>query len=187
MFSLIPAWLKAAILGGCLLIGAAGGWYATRVYYTREIAQTALAQQKAIVKASNDASAAQASADKITHDRDVANAAAQQKIRTVTNTITREVPVYVTAKTDAAFPLPCGFIRLHDAAAAGVEPAAISIPAGKSDGDGCDVAASAAATIIAQNYGLALGWQADLRAWAGWYTDQKANYDAYLAKLKAGQ
>lgn len=183
MFSLIPAWLKAAILGGCLLVGAAGGWWITRDHYLGQIAATALEQQKAIVKASNVARDAQAAADKLTHDRDVKNAEDHQRIQTVTNTITREVPVYVTAKTDELFPLPCGFIRLHDAAAAGVEPAAVSLPAGKSDGDRCDVATSAAATIIAQNYGLALGWQSDLKTWRGWYADQKANYDAYLAKL----
>lgn len=187
MFDLIPPWVKAAILGGCLLIGAGGGWYATRVYYQREIAQTALAQQKAIVKASNDARDAQASADKITHDADVQDAKDHQRIQTVTNTIIRKVPVYVSAKTDELFPLPCGFLRLHDAAAAGVEPAAISIPAGKSDGDRCDVATSAAATIIAENYATALGWQADLRAWDSWYSAEKANYDAYLAKLAAGK
>jgi hypothetical protein len=185
MFDLIPAWVKAAILGGCLLIGAAGGWYATRVFYQREIAQTALAQAQAVIDAGDKARAAQTAADKITHDADVKNAKAHQQIVTVTNTIIRKVPSYVTAQTDSAFPLPCGFIRLHDAAAGDIDPATVPLPAGKSDGDRCDVAASAAAAIIAENYGTALGWQADLKTWGAWYADQKAAWDVYLSNLKA--
>lgn len=132
----------------------------------------------AVVKAQNDAEAHQAAADKITHDQDVANATAHQKIVTVTQHIIQKVPVYVTAQTDNLFPLPCGFIRLHDAAASGTDPAAVPIPAGKSDADKCDVTASYAASIIAGNYGLALGWRADVQTWEKWYADQAAIWNA---------
>lgn len=131
----------------------------------------------AVVKAQADAIIKQAAADKITHDRDVANAAAHQQIVTVTQHIIQKVPVYVTAQTDNMFPLPCGFIRLHDAAAAGSDPSTISIPAGKSDADKCDVTASNAASIIAGNYGLALGWRADAQTWEKWYADQAAKWN----------
>lgn len=119
----------------------------------------------------------QAAADQITHDADVANAEAHQKITTVTQTIIRKVPVYVTQKTDAAFPLACGWLRLHDAAAGGSDPATVPLPAGKSDADICPVAASAAASVIAENYALALGWRADAVAWENWYTTQAAAWN----------
>lgn len=118
----------------------------------------------------------QAAADKITHDRDVANAAAHQKIVTVTQRIIQKVPQYVTPETDAHFPLPCGFIRLHDAAAQGVEAVAVPFPAALADGQQCPVTASYAASVIAGNYGLALGWRADLKTWESWYADQSAKW-----------
>jgi len=46
---------------------------------------------------------------------------AQARIRTVTQTLIREVPVYVDPKADAACTVPVGFIRLWNSAASGVE------------------------------------------------------------------
>ena len=40
--------------------------------------------------------------------------AAQAQIQTVTKTIIQRIPVYVTAKTNAAFPEPVGTLRLYD-------------------------------------------------------------------------
>lgn len=65
-----------------------------------------------------------------------------------------KVPDYVTAKTDVTFPLPCGLIRLHDAAALGVDPETLGNPAGLADDAACPVKASALASLIVDNYGL---------------------------------
>jgi hypothetical protein len=186
MFSLVPWWLRVAIVAGSLAIGASSSWWLTRDHYLGVIARNALAAAQAVIDAATNARDAQASADKITHDSDVKNAEAHQRIQTVIKTITREVPAHVTPQTDATFPLPCGALRVHDAAARGVETASIPLPAGKSDGDKCDVATSLAFTIIAENYATALGWQADLKTWNAWYSDQKRNYDAYITSLPAG-
>jgi hypothetical protein len=185
MLSLIPFWLKAAILAGAVALGGVTGWWLTRDHYTGVIAKEQAALAQDVIHSYQKGASAQAAADKTTHDADVANAAAHQQIQIVYRNIVQKVPQYVTVKTDRAFALPCGFIRLHDAAASNsADPSAVPLPSGKSDADGCDVTISDAARIIAGNYATALGWQADLKTWDGWYTKQRSNYDAYLASLK---
>ena len=71
-------------------------------------------------------------------------AAAQVRIRTVTQTIIKEVPIYVKA---ADCPMPGGFRVLHDAAADGQLPDAARIP------DAATVPAQDVATSITENYG----------------------------------
>lgn len=64
-------------------------------------------------------------------------------------TLTQKVPLYVPAPADAACPVPVGFVRLHDAAAAGTEVpdrpgAADAVPSG--------VALSTVAGTVVDNY-----------------------------------
>nr|MDN0209913.1 hypothetical protein [Xanthomonas arboricola pv. corylina] len=62
---------------------------------------------------------------------------------------TREIPIYVTQKADAACAIPAGFVRLHDAAASGN-------PAGPATGDpdapAIGITLSAVAGTITDNY-----------------------------------
>lgn len=81
----------------------------------------------------------------------VKDQAHQDQVRTVTKTITQEVPVYVTAQTDARFPVPWGFVRLHDEAARGVS--ASPADPGRPDDAASDVTASEAASVVVTNYG----------------------------------
>jgi hypothetical protein len=177
MFSFLNPYMLWIKIGAAVLLigGAFGSGMAVETKFKNAvIAGMERDQAKAVVAAYADAAKHQADADKITHDRDVANAAGHQKIVTVTQHIIQKVPTYVTPETDNRFPLPCGFVRLHDAAASGVEAAAVPIPANLADGQQCPVTASYAASIIAGNYGLALGWRADLQAWEKWYAEQAA-------------
>jgi len=73
----------------------------------------------------------------------------ERVVRQVIHTIQRETPRYVTPRTDAAFPLPVGFVRLHDAAAAADLPG----PPGPADAQASGVTTSDAAIVIAGNYG----------------------------------
>lgn len=70
-------------------------------------------------------------------------------VRKTGDTIIKEVPVYVTAEADAACVLSRGFVRLHDAAAAGRIPE----PAGGADASLAGIALSAVAGTVADNYG----------------------------------
>lgn len=72
-----------------------------------------------------------------------------QIVREAGATITREVPVYVTAKADTACPVPLGFVRVHDAAAAGQLP---QRSAGDLDAPAPGVALSTVADTVADNY-----------------------------------
>lgn len=81
-------------------------------------------------------------------------------IHDTTQTLQREIPAYVTPATDRAFPLPRGFVRLHDAAAAGGLPG----PARAADATASDVTASRAADVIAANYGTCLAIREQLNA-----------------------
>lgn len=64
------------------------------------------------------------------------------------DTIIKEIPVYVTPEADAICVLSRGFVRLHDAAAAG----RISESAGGPDATPAGIALSTAAGTVADNY-----------------------------------
>jgi hypothetical protein len=168
-------WIKLAAGVAAAAVFGAGIWWTTATYYRLQIADGEKLQQAKIIIAQDEAAHRQAAADKITHDADVANAVAHQQIKTIP--ITQQVPVYVTRETDDRFPLPCGFVRLHNAYAGNTSPAAVPLPAGATDADKCAVTASAAVAIIGANYGLALGWKSDLEAWVKWYAEQVANWN----------
>ena len=95
--------------------------------------------------------------------------AAQDRIRTITRTLIEKVPVYVTRNADARFPLPWGFVRLHDAAVLGDDLPATSEGPGQPDDAPSGVAASGAAAVIVANYGACRADQqrlTDLQDWA---------------------
>lgn len=100
--------------------------------------------------------------------------AAQTVIRTVTRTIIKDVPTYVTAQDDLRYPLSVGFVRVHDAAALGVDVSQIPGPAGRSDDQVSPVKPSDAAAVIAGNYGEARADAERLTALQDWVTAQQA-------------
>ena len=69
-------------------------------------------------------------------------------VREKGQTIIKEVPVYVPAQADAACTINRGFVRLHDAAAAGELPQTT----GDADAPASGIALSAIATTVAANY-----------------------------------
>lgn len=110
------------------------------------------------------------------HDKEVArlNAAARymdvrfiETVREVegrTRTIVQEVPRYVPVEADRACPIPVGFVRVHDAAAAGDDGVpADPAPAG-ADAAPSGVALSTVAATVAENYGACNANAEQLRA-----------------------
>lgn len=73
-----------------------------------------------------------------------------QIVREVGATIIRDVPRYVSIEADRACLVPVGFVRVHDAAAAGVPPTAEG--AGDPDAPAAGVALSGVAATVADNY-----------------------------------
>jgi hypothetical protein len=85
-------------------------------------------------------------------------------VREKGDTIIKEVPVYVPVQADAACTINRGFVRLHDAAAAGGLPE----PAGDADATAAGIALSAVAETVAGNYQTCHENAEQLRALQAW-------------------
>ena len=85
-------------------------------------------------------------------------------VREKGDTIIKEVPVYVPVQADAACTINRGFVRLHDAAAAGALPE----PARDTDAAAADIALSAVAGTVATNYQTCHETAEQLRALQRW-------------------
>jgi hypothetical protein len=153
MFKLALFAAAAAAVGGFGL-----GW---QVHDWRDGAAETHWAQAAVKTVQHQAAASQAIA--------VADQRTQDRVRTVTRTLIEKVPIYVSATTDTRFPLPWGFVRLHDAAAVGDDLSAAAPSPGRPDGAPSDVRASEAAGVVVANYGACHADQArlaELQAWA---------------------
>lgn len=76
-----------------------------------------------------------------------------ETIRIKGDTLIKEIPRYVTPQADAARTVPVGFVRLHDAAAAG---SLLDPGAGAADATPSGLALSAVAGTVAGNYTASL-------------------------------
>lgn len=85
-------------------------------------------------------------------------------VREKGDTIIKEVPVYVPVQADAACTINSGFVRLHDAAAAGELPE----PARDADEAAAGIALSAVAGTVAANYQTCHENAEQLRALQAW-------------------
>jgi hypothetical protein len=149
--------LALALTGGGFLAGwRAHGW--------KDAAAAAKAEVHAIHVVQTQAAVAQKVA--------VRQQAAQDRVRVVTRTITKEIPAYVTLEADAGCVVPDGFRRLHDAAAAGVLPAAE--PPGKSADAPSGLALSAVADTVSRNYGICHETAERLKGWQDWWAGVSA-------------
>ena len=90
-------------------------------------------------------------------------------VREKGDTIIKEVPVYVPVQADAACTINRGFVRLHDAAAAGELPE----PARDADAAATGIAISAVAGTVAANYQTCHENAEQLRALQTWVTEMK--------------
>lgn len=91
-------------------------------------------------------------------------------VREKGDTIIKEVPVYVPVQADAACTINRGFVRLHDAAAAGDLPE----PAGDADAAAAGIALSAVAETVAGNYQSCHENAEQLRALQTWVREMAA-------------
>jgi len=150
LFTAIPI---AGLVG--MLAGAGGAGYLVYKYEQGQIAQLELADARADVEAQDTARKKQAAADAISLASAVKSAEARQKIVVQTVKLVQKVPVYVTRKIDARFPLPCGAIRLYNASTEGRDPDRVSYPTTQPDDAPCPTKLSDAVRVIVANNGLA--------------------------------
>lgn len=156
MDELGTVWSMAKFAGHLFLLGAAfaGGWYVEGRMKDATIAQMQVAEEKSALASVTQAADQIVALDHAFNARAATLANADDNTIYLTRTIEKEIPYYVTPQTDARFALPCGFVRVHDAAARGVAVETVANPAGKSDGDACEITMSAAVSVIAGNYGI---------------------------------
>lgn len=154
----------------CLSVGFSAGWIARDWKQGRADADRARAE---IVERDRVIAHERAQAE-VTARVERAAVAQQVRVRTVTETIIREIPVHVPHEADIRFALPSGLVRVHDAAATGhplPDPAREpDDPAGSLEPS--DIPASRLATVIALNYGVCRGDQARLAALQDWVRGQ---------------
>ena len=87
-----------------------------------------------------------------------------QVVHDIGATLTKEIPIYVTAQADARCLVPVGFARVHDAAATDVLPG----PPGAADAQPSDLALSAVAGTVVDNYTTCHVAAAQLTALQDW-------------------
>lgn len=186
----IPSMLSlkaAAIVGGAsLALGGVAGWKLHDGLIHRPHLQ---ADAAAALKAEKAARAAEGNAAALATEIRDAHDVEQAAIRTVTQTIIKEVPRYVSSNVKCP-PVPAssgapaqpervavadvsvGFGLLHDAAALGNPPV--------SPGPGVDldgprgIGMPAVASTIVANYGMCHAWRAEAAAWRDWYERERA-------------
>lgn len=147
----IWGYVAAAALSAAL--AGYGGYRVTAWAKDETISAMKLAEQKAVTDAWQRAWSEKAARDKIVHDADVAGAAQQQKIVTVTKEIVRHVPVVITPREDRRCMLPLGFVRLLDAAGLGVAPAELPGRSAEPDSADSGIPLSQATALLAEDLG----------------------------------
>ena len=133
---------RAAVIVALLAVVAGLAWWATDSY-NAEVQRANQAETTAATLRTQLDNAQRATATVTQYvDR-------ERVIRLKGDTIIKEVPRYVPVQADAACVVPRGFVRLHDAAAAGTVP---NPDTGDADAAPAGVALSAVASTVAANY-----------------------------------
>lgn len=160
------SWVGVALLA-CGIV-----WYAHHRGYNSGQSDAKAAFAKLEEQAVNAARVDQAARDMISQNEAIARAKSQAQIQTKTITLTKEIPVYVTAAQDRSTCITYGLVRVFNDAVG--EADAIPVPAGKSY-DACSpVKASDLARGITENFGTANDNADQLNKLEDWVRSQLA-------------
>jgi hypothetical protein len=161
-------WGYVAAFGvGAVLVGG-GAAYATHHWDANKLQAVELADANSVLKAEQVAAASQKAQDGVSLAAAVSEANAQNHVTTVIQTVTKEIPRYVTIHQDATVCVPYGLVRLLDATVDQTDPANFKLATGQSDDTCSPVKASALADNVIANYGAALGNAEQLTALQAW-------------------
>ncbi|MBJ7446868.1 MAG: hypothetical protein JHC81_04975 [Brevundimonas sp.] len=174
LLSAVAGWKGYALV---LAIGIALGTGGTWKVRDWMAAEAALKVAKSDLRAARIVVDRTQGAAQITQDVSATVDQRQAQTRTVYRTITERIPVYVPPEIDRAYPVPYGFVRLHDAAAVGAAPA-LPDGTGQPDDAPSGVALSAVAGTVIDNYGQCYAWRDQLIGWQDWYRQQQAAWEA---------
>jgi len=150
------------------VVAAGLSGYAVHRWDASTIAEMKLADDQATISGLQDAVQTTAALAANTNAVALALAGNIGNVTYLTNTIIREVPKYVTAETDARYPVPCGVIRVRDAAALQVDPSELESTACPSDDSKSQVTASTLSSEDASVIGSYYKVEAERAALAQW-------------------
>ena len=168
LLKMVAGWKGYALTAGvCLAIGAASGW----TVRDWKAGSNAAAAAKAEAKETRRTLNRERGQSDLTTSIETAAAKAQGEIRWRTQTLIREVPVYVTPDADNRCIVPVGFVRVHDAAAAS---GPLPEPSSLADDAPSGVALSAVAATVAGNYGQYEAVSRQLTDLQKWVREQQA-------------
>lgn len=174
IFAALAGWKGyAAVLAVGLMLGAAGTWQVRDWMAAEAEAKQTRADLRGAIRVGERTQQAAV----ITQDVGAAVETARAETRIVYRTIIERIPVHVTPEIDRDYPVPVGFVRLHDAAARGSAPA-LSDGAGQPDDAPSGVPLSAVADTVVGNYASCTDDRARLIGWQDWYAQQRAAWDA---------
>lgn len=174
--------MAIAVAVSTALAGAAGFTLAWKLQGA-EIARLELAATKKELRGRQATDKLENKTQGVADKVDRQHAATQAKIETERRYILERVPIYVRPEDDAEYPVPLGFVRLHDAAARG-DVSALAGPSGDADRAPSGVALSTVGTVVADNYGTLHACRARVAAWEQFYAGVRAEY---LAAAKAAE
>lgn len=161
-------YIEIAIIAGLLLVG-----FGTRDYFHQRSVQKELRRE---VAKANDVVKVEQKSDNATQQVATDVAKSVDRVQTVTRTIIKEVPVYVTREADTRCVITDGFVRLHDAAASATAPVPYS--AGQSPDAPAGIEASTVSATVADNYGTCNVWREQVLGWQSWYASQRSLWPA---------
>ena len=162
----MPTWLLGpwgyVIAAGfaAMVAGAGTGWTVHKVDHDAYVSLQ-LQDQRAQTAAVEKAKIIQSAQDTIVLASAVHEAQAQQKIVTETVTVTKEIPVHVSDRSNC---ITYGLVRVLDAAAAGTSVPAVGLAPGQPDDTCAPISWSAFAAEIADDYGSGRGNAEQLNA-----------------------
>lgn len=160
-----------------LMIGIALGGAGTWKVRDWMAAEAALKQARADLRGAIEVGRRAQVAAEITQDVGAKVETVRAETRIVYRTITERIPVYVTPEIDRDYLVPVGFVRLHDAAAAG-SAATLPDSLGESADAPSGVPLSTVASTVVGNYASCTDDRARLIGWQDWYALQKAAWEA---------
>lgn len=172
--NILLKWLLCALAALLIAAAAVAGWQHIELASVR--GKLTLAQTQAIT-AQFDAQVSSLNAVTVTRyaDRLIV-------VHDTTQSLQLKVPDYVPPNVDRDFPLPLGFVRLHDAA---VDLSELPSPSA-TDAQGSTVTASAAARVIVGNYGTCHDIAEQLTALQDWERQRESQEAQFQQQLARG-
>jgi hypothetical protein len=150
-----PKTLLVGFAAGALLVGVPASLVVHKMDQAA-LEKVQLADAKAATVAVSQAAATTHTLDTQNGTAAVAETKAQVQIVHDVQTVTKEIPVYVTPAQDARSPcaVTVGLVRILYASAHGLDPASLTPPAGSTDDSCTAVSVSDLAAALATDYGV---------------------------------